>query len=68
MECRSILSPLCRSIVVSCVAIVSAKAVLKEPYDEGEFPSLIDGLRGMSFIEKAVESHKSGNVWLKIEE
>jgi len=45
-----------------------AKAVQKEPYDEGEFPTLIDGLRGMSFIEKAVESHKNGNVWLKIEE
>ena len=45
-----------------------AKAVLKEPYDHGEFPTLIDGLRGMSFIEKAVESHKKGNIWVKIEE
>ena len=45
-----------------------AKAIRKEPYDHGEFPTLIDGLRGMSFIEKAVESHKKGNVWVKIEE
>jgi predicted dehydrogenase len=45
-----------------------AKAIRKEPYDHGEFPTLIDGLRGMSFIEKAVESHKKGNVWVKIED
>ena len=45
-----------------------AKAVSKEDYDPGEFPTLIDGLRGMSFIEKAVESHKNGNVWVTIEE
>ncbi|NNC70709.1 MAG: Gfo/Idh/MocA family oxidoreductase [Flavobacteriaceae bacterium] len=45
-----------------------ARAVLKEDYDPGEFPTLIDGLRGMSFIEKAVESHKKGNVWVQIQE
>lgn len=45
-----------------------AKAIRKEPYDHGEFPTIIDGLRGMSFIEKAVESHKNGNVWVKIED
>ena len=45
-----------------------ARAIRKEPYDHGEFPTLIDGLRGMSFIEKAVESHKKGNVWVKIED
>jgi predicted dehydrogenase len=45
-----------------------AKALRKEPYDHGEFPTIIDGLRGMSFIEKAVESHKNGNVWVKIED
>ena len=43
-----------------------AKAILKESYDSGEFPTIIDGLRGMSFIEKAVESHKKGNVWVDI--
>jgi predicted dehydrogenase len=45
-----------------------ARAIKKEPYNEGEFPTIIDGLRGMNFIEKAVESHKKGNVWVKIEE
>ena len=29
-------------------------------------PSLNDGLRGMMFIEKAVESHKKGNIWVKL--
>lgn len=33
---------------------------------EGEFPTLKDGLRGMLFIEKAVESHKNGNTWVKL--
>jgi predicted dehydrogenase len=44
-----------------------AKAIRKEPYDHGEFPTMIDGVRGMNFIEKAVESHKQGNVWIKID-
>ncbi|WP_148284799.1 Gfo/Idh/MocA family protein [Polaribacter sp. MED152] len=43
-----------------------AKAILKESYDSAEFPTIIDGVRGMSFIEKAVESHKKGNVWVDI--
>ena len=33
---------------------------------DGEYPTLNDGLRGMLFIEKAVESHKSGNTWIKL--
>ena len=33
---------------------------------DGEYPTLNDGLRGMLFIEKAVESHKSGNTWVKL--
>ena len=33
---------------------------------EGEYPTLNDGLRGMLFIEKAVESHKNGNTWVKL--
>ncbi len=44
-----------------------AKAINKEPYNSGEFPTIIDGIRGMNFIEKAVESHKNGNVWVPIE-
>tara|TARA_R110002073_G_scaffold40547_5_gene115145 strand:+ start:276233 stop:277369 length:1137 start_codon:yes stop_codon:yes gene_type:complete len=44
-----------------------AKAIKKEPYDPGEFPTILDGVRGMNFIEKVVESHKNGNVWVKID-
>ena len=33
---------------------------------DGEYPSLNDGLRGMMFIEKAVESHNKGNTWVKL--
>lgn len=45
-----------------------ARAINKEDYNPGEFPTLKDGLRGMNFIEKAVESHSQGNVWVKIED
>lgn len=43
-----------------------AKAINKEPYDPGEFPTIIDGVRGMDFIDKVVESHQKGNVWVNI--
>ncbi|MBJ6366641.1 Gfo/Idh/MocA family protein [Snuella sedimenti] len=45
-----------------------ARAIRGEAYNSGEFPTVMDGVRGMSFIEKAVESHQKGNVWLKIED
>ncbi len=44
-----------------------ARAIRKEPYDPGEFPTIIDGARGMGFIEKAVESHQKGNVWVELD-
>ena len=44
-----------------------ARAIRSEPYDDCEFPSMKDGVRGMSFIEKSVESHLNGNVWVEIE-
>lgn len=44
-----------------------ARAIRKEPYHPGEFPTLQDGIRGMNFIEKAVESHRNGNVWVEID-
>lgn len=31
-----------------------------------EYPTLNDGLRGMLFIEKAVESHSKGNIWVNL--
>lgn len=45
-----------------------AKAIRKETYHPGEFPSIIDGTRGMDFIEKVVDSHKKGNVWQTIDD
>lgn len=45
-----------------------AKAIRGEVYDHGEFPTIIDGARGMDFIEKAVESHQKGNVWVTIDD
>jgi predicted dehydrogenase len=44
-----------------------AKAIKKEKYHPGEFPTMKDGIRGMNFIEKAVASHQKGNVWVKID-
>lgn len=45
-----------------------AKAIKKEPYNHGEFPTITDGVRGMNFIECVVESHQNGNVWVNIGE
>lgn len=45
-----------------------AKAIRKEEYHHGEYPTIIDGVRGMNFIEKAVESHHKGNIWVEIED
>jgi len=44
-----------------------ARAINGESYDQAEYPTIIDGLRGMSFIEKVFESHQKGNVWVQIE-
>jgi len=44
-----------------------AKAINGETYFDGEFPTVYDGIRGMDFIEKAVYSHKQGNVWVKLD-
>jgi len=45
----------------------AARAIRGEKYNDGEFPTMRDGVRGMSFIEKSVESHIKGNVWVEIE-
>ena len=44
----------------------AAKAINNEAYDNSEFPTIIDGVRGMNFIESVVESHEKGNVWITI--
>lgn len=33
--------------------------------DEGDFPTVLDGARGVHFIEKTVESSQSGQKWLE---
>ncbi|MBC9794504.1 Gfo/Idh/MocA family protein [Sinomicrobium weinanense] len=43
-----------------------ARAIRKEKYHPGEFPTMNDGVRGMNFIERVVESHQKGNTWVKV--
>ncbi len=45
----------------------AAKAIRGEDYNDGEFPTMLDGVRGMNFIEATVESHKAGNTWVTLE-
>jgi len=45
-----------------------ARAVRGEKYNSGEFPTMNDGVRGMDFIEKSVESNSKGNVWVDMED
>lgn len=45
----------------------AAKAIRGEKYNDGEFPTMLDGVRGMNFIEATVESHKAGNTWVTLE-
>ncbi|MGD1960927.1 MAG: Gfo/Idh/MocA family protein [Fulvivirga sp.] len=42
----------------------TAKAIRGETYREGAFPTIHDGVRGMNFIEKALDSAAKGNVWV----
>ena len=44
-----------------------AKALREEKSYDGEFPTLYEGVRGMLFIEKTVESNQKGNVWVSME-
>lgn len=43
-----------------------AKAVKGIEYDPAEFPTIVDGVRGMRFIEQSVDSHQRGNVWVNL--
>lgn len=43
-----------------------AKAICGEAYRPSEFPTLEEGIRGVDFIHKAVQSHAKGNVWVTI--
>ena len=44
-----------------------AKALRNENAFDGEYPNMNDGVRGMLFIEKVVESNKNGNVWVHLD-
>jgi hypothetical protein len=43
-----------------------ARAIRKESFQTAEFPSIEDGVRGMDFIEKTVESNSKGNIWIEL--
>ena len=43
-----------------------AKALRGEPFNQGAYPDLEEGVRGMLFIEKVLASHKNGNTWVKL--
>jgi predicted dehydrogenase len=43
-----------------------AKAIRQEEIKEGAYPDISEGVRGMRFIEKVLESHKNGNIWVKL--
>ena len=44
----------------------AAKAIKGKPIVPGQYPGIEDGVRGMRFIESAVQSNKEGNVWIMI--
>ncbi|MBZ9630190.1 Gfo/Idh/MocA family oxidoreductase [Salegentibacter sp. LM13S] len=44
-----------------------ARAINGEKYHPAEFPTMKDGIRGMNFIEKVVNSHAKGNAWVKLD-
>ncbi len=45
----------------------AARAIRGQKYNDGEFPTMMDGVRGMDFIEATVKSHKDGNTWVTLE-
>ena len=44
-----------------------ARAIRGQKYNDGEFPTIVDGVRGLNFIESTVESNKKGNVWVELD-
>jgi len=45
----------------------AARAIRGEDFNDGEFPTMTDGVRGLNFIEATVESNKNGNTWVEME-
>ena len=44
-----------------------AIAIRGQEYNDGEFPTMMDGVRGLNFIESTVASHKDGNTWVVLD-
>lgn len=44
----------------------AAKAIRGQKIEEGEFPTIHDGVRGIRFIEAVVKSSKEGNIWVNV--
>ncbi|MFY0685556.1 MAG: Gfo/Idh/MocA family oxidoreductase [Cyclobacteriaceae bacterium] len=44
----------------------AAKAIREEKYHEGAFPTVVDGVRGMKFIEAVLKSNKEGQTWINV--
>ncbi|MCK5822069.1 MAG: Gfo/Idh/MocA family oxidoreductase [Bacteroidales bacterium] len=44
----------------------AAKAINNETTVPGQFPGIEEGVRGMRFIESAVQSNKDGNIWIAL--
>jgi hypothetical protein len=44
-----------------------AKSLRKAQITNGSYPSINEGVRGMMFIEKVLESNKNGNIWIKLD-
>ena len=44
----------------------AARAIKNMAFEKAEFPPIEDGVRGMDFIEKALESNSNGNTWVKL--
>jgi len=44
----------------------AAKAIRGQKIEEGEFPTIHDGVRGIRFIEAVVKSSKEGNIWVSV--
>ena len=44
----------------------AARAIKNIAFEKAEFPPIEDGVRGMDFIEKALESNSKGNIWVNL--
>jgi predicted dehydrogenase len=44
-----------------------ARAIRNQNPRSGEYPTVIDGVRGLNFIESTVKSQLDGNVWVELD-